>query len=163
MMGIRAHISTAADDRSTRLAGIVLMLAAVGMFAFGDALGKYIVATYSVGQLMLLRACAALVLGEHVGWRRWSAILIGFGGVLIALRPSAQTVSWPAMIALAGSLAFSMLLLITRSLRGTPDIGLAAPQFGGGLVFGVAIAPVGWIAPTWGSLGFFFAAGAISA
>jgi drug/metabolite transporter (DMT)-like permease len=229
LMGIRAHISTAVDDRSTRLAGIGLMLAAVCMFAFGDALGKYMVATYSVGQLMLLRSCAALalmgpsiwrhraefrrierpwlqflrvilstleiaafflatvylpladvvtyyqatpifvtalsasVLREHIGWRRWSAILIGFCGVLIALRPSAQSVSWPAMIALAGSLAFSMLLLITRSLRGTPDIVLASTQFVGGLVFGVAIAPVGWIAPTWGSLGFFFAAGAISA
>jgi drug/metabolite transporter (DMT)-like permease len=228
-MGIRATISTAADDRSMRLAGIVLMLAAVGMFAFGDALGKYIVATYSVGQLMLLRASAALVLmgpsmwrqrrafwrierpwlqllrvvlstleiaafflatvylpladvvtyyqatpifitalsglvlGEHVGWRRWSAILIGFGGVLIALRPSAQTISWPAVIALAGSLAFSCSLLTTRLLRTTPDIVLASVQFAGGLIFGLLIAPVGWVTPTWGSLGLFFAAGAISA
>jgi len=229
LMGIRATLSTAADNRSMRLAGIVLMLAAVGMFAFGDALGKYIVATYSVGQLMLLRACAALVLmgpsiwrqrgefrrierpwlqllrvvlstleiaaffvatvylpladvvtyyqatpifvtalsalvlGEHVGWRRWSAILIGFGGVLIALRPSAQTISWPAMIALAGSLAFSCSLLITRLLRTTPDIVLVSVQFAGGLMFGLVIAPVGWMTPTWGSLGLFIAAGAISA
>jgi drug/metabolite transporter (DMT)-like permease len=228
-MGIRAAISSAADDRSTRLAGIVLMLAAVAMFSFGDALGKYIVATYSVGQLMLLRACAALVLmspsmwrrraefrrierpwlqllrvvlstleiaafflatvylpladvvtyyqatpifvtalsalvlGERVGWRRWSAILIGFGGVLIAIQPSAHSITWPAMIALAGSLAFSILLLITRSLRGTPDIVLASAQFAGGLLFGLVIAPVGWVAPTWGSLGLFFAAGVISA
>jgi len=36
-MGIRATISTAADDRSMRLAGIVLMLVAVGMFAFTQA------------------------------------------------------------------------------------------------------------------------------
>jgi drug/metabolite transporter (DMT)-like permease len=228
-MGIRATLSTAADDRSMRLAGIVLMLVAVGMFALGDALGKYIVATYSVGQLMLLRACAALVpmgpsiwrqrgefrqverpwlqflrvvlstleiaafflatvylpladvvtyyqatpifvtalsalvLGEHIGWRRWSAILIGFGGVLIALRPSTQAISWPAMIALAGSLAFSCSLLTTRLLRTTPDIVLASVQFAGGLIFGLLIAPVGWVTPTWDSLGLFFAAGAISA
>ena len=227
-MSIRATISSAADDRSTRLAGIFLMLAAVAMFSCGDALGKYIVATYSVGQLMLLRACAALalmspsiwrqraafrqidrpwlqflrvalstleiaafflatvylpladvvtyyqatpifvtalsglLLGEHIGWRRWSAILIGFVGVLIALRPSAQSITWPAMIALGGSLAFSMLMLITRSLRGTPDIVLASSQFIGGLVFGLAVAPAGWVTPTWSSLGLFFAAGAIS-
>ncbi len=229
LMGIRATLSAAADNRSARLAGIVLMLAAVCMFVCGDALGKYIVATYSVGQLMLLRACAAfvllgpsmwrrraefhrierpwlqllrvflstleiaafflatvylpladvvtyyqatpifitalsaLVLGEHVGWRRWSAILIGFGGVLIALRPSVQTISWPAIIALAGSLAFSCSLLTTRLLRTTPDIVLISAQFAGGLMFGLAIAPVGWVTPTWGSLGLFFAAGAISA
>ena len=227
-MSILSKISTALDDRSARLAGIALMLVSVCMFSFGDALGKYIVATYSVGQLMLLRACAALVLlapsiwrnraefrlmerpwlqllrvvlstmeiaafflatvylpladvvtyyqatpifvtalsavvlREQVGWRRWSAILIGFCGVLIALRPSAQTVSWPAMIALAGSLAFSGSLLTTRLLRATPDIVLASAQFAGGLLFGLAVVPIGWVAPTWGSLGLFFAAGAIS-
>jgi drug/metabolite transporter (DMT)-like permease len=227
-MSILSKISTTLDNRSARLAGIALMLASVCMFSFGDALGKYIVATYSVGQLMLLRACAALVLlapsiwrnraefrlmerpwlqllrvvlstmeiaafflatvylpladvvtyyqatpifvtalsaivlREQVGWRRWSAILIGFCGVLIALRPSAQTVTWPAMIALAGSLAFSGSLLTTRVLRATPDIVLASAQFAGGLLFGLAVVPLGWVTPTWGSLGLFFAAGAIS-
>jgi drug/metabolite transporter (DMT)-like permease len=228
-MSLRATISAVTDDRSARLGGILLMLTAVAMFAFGDALGKYIVATYSVGQLMLLRSCAAsvlmgpsiwrhraefrrmdrpwlqllrvilstleiaafflatvylpladvvtyyqatpifvtalsgLVLGEQIGWRRWSAILVGFGGVLIALQPSAQTITWPAVIALAGSLAFSCSLLTTRLLRATPDIVLASAQFAGGLAFGLAIAPSGWVTPTWNSLVLFFAAGAISA
>jgi drug/metabolite transporter (DMT)-like permease len=227
-MDVLTKISTTLDDRSARLAGIALMLVSVCMFAFGDTLGKYIVATYSVGQLMLLRACAALALlapliwrqrgefrrmerpwlqllrvllstfeiaafflatvylpladvvtyylatpifvtalsaiflREQVGWRRWSAILIGFCGVLIALRPSAQSISWPAMIALAGSLAFSCSLLTTRLLRATPDIVLASAQFAGGLLFGLVVAPIGWVTPTWGSLGLFFAAGAIS-
>ena len=168
------------DERSARLAGIGLMLLSISMFSFGDALGKFMVATYSVGQLLWLRACAALlvllpmiwkqraeffhlerpwlqllrvtlstlevaafflatvylpladvityylacpifvtalsgmVLGERIGWRRWTAILVGFCGVLIALRPSSQTVSWPAMIALGGSLSFAILMLITR-------------------------------------------------
>jgi drug/metabolite transporter (DMT)-like permease len=227
-MDVLTKISTTLDDRSARLAGIALMLVSVCMFAFGDTLGKYVVATYSVGQLMLLRACAALALlapliwrqrgefrrmerpwlqllrvllstfeiaafflatvylpladvvtyylatpifvtalsaiflREQVGWRRWSAILIGFCGVLIALRPSAQSISWPAMIALAGSLAFSCSLLTTRLLRATPDIVLASAQFAGGLLFGLVVAPIGWVSPTWGSLGLFFAAGAIS-
>ena len=227
-MSLLAKISTSLDDRSARLAGIVLMLVGVGMFAFGDTLGKYIVATYSVGQLMSLRACAALALlapsiwrqrqkfwrierrwlqslrillstfeiaafflatvylpladvvtyylatpifvtalsaiflREQVGWRRWSAILTGFAGVLIALWPSAQSISLPAMIALAGSLSFSGSLLTTRLLRATPDIVLAAAQFAGGLIFGLLIAPIGWVTPSWGSLCLFFAAGAIS-
>ena len=37
------------------------MVLAIFMFSFGDAMGKFMVATYSVGQLLLLRACAALV------------------------------------------------------------------------------------------------------
>ena len=227
-MSLLAKISTASDARSARLAGIGLMLVSVGIFAFGDTLGKFIVATYSVGQLLLLRGAAALivlspliwrrrreflhlerprlqlfrvvlstlevaafflatvylpladvvtyylacpifvtalsaiVLREPVGWRRWSAIVIGFCGVLIALRPSAQTVSWPAMIALAGSMAFAVLMLITRSLRATPDIVLASAQFIGTFVFGAILAPFGWIALTPGGLGLFVAAGCIS-
>jgi drug/metabolite transporter (DMT)-like permease len=227
-MGILAKISTSADERSARLAGIGLMLAAVCMFSFGDALGKFIVATYSVGQLMLLRACAslvllapaiwrhrsqfrridrpwlqllraglstleiaafflaaaylpladvityylaspifvtalsAIVLQERVGWRRWSAIVIGFCGVLIALQPSVETVTWPAMIALAGSMSFAVLMLITRSLRATPDIVLASTQFSATLIFGLVVAPFGWITPTWGNLSLFAASGAIS-
>jgi drug/metabolite transporter (DMT)-like permease len=227
-MAILSKISTAADPRSARLAGIGLMLAGVLMFSLGDALGKYIVATYSVGQLLLLRACAsllflaplmwrnraalrqlerpwlqllrvilstmevaafflaavylpladvityylacpifvtalsAIVLRERVGWRRWSAILAGFCGVLIALQPSAQTVTWPAMIALGGSMSFAVLMLITRSLRATPDIVLASSQFMGTFTFGALLAPFGWVQPTWGSLGFFAAAGWVS-
>ena len=49
------------DDRSARLAGIGLMLLSIFMFSVGDAMGKFIVATYSVGQLLWLRACAALL------------------------------------------------------------------------------------------------------
>jgi drug/metabolite transporter (DMT)-like permease len=227
-MNLLAKISTGADQRSARLAGIGLMVLSVFMFSFGDALGKFIVATYSVGQLLLLRGAAALivlspsiwrsrrefrrlprprlqllrailstlevaafflatvylpladvityylaapifvtalsaiVLREQVGWRRWSAVLIGFCGVLIALRPSAQTFSWPAMIALAGSMTFAVLMLITRSLRATPDIVLASTQFMGTFAFGAVLAPFGWIAPAAGSLVFFVAAGCVS-
>src|SRR5438552_16318900 len=223
-MSLFAKISTY-DERSARLAGIGLMLLSIFMFSLGDALGKFMVATYSVGQLLLLRACAALlvllpmmwkqraeftrlerpwlqllrvtlstlevaafflatvylpladvityylaspifvtalspiVLREHVGWRRWTAVLIGFCGVLIALRPSAQTLRWPALIALGGSLSFALLMLITRSLRRTPDIVLASAQFGGTFMLGALLSPFGWVTPSPGGLALFAAAG----
>jgi drug/metabolite transporter (DMT)-like permease len=227
-MSLLTRISTQTDERSARLYGIGLMLLGVFMFSFGDALGKYLVATYAVGQLLWLRACAALfvlspliwrrrgefvrmerpwlqlvrvvlstlevaafflatvylpladvttyylacpifvtalsaiVLREQVGWRRWTAILVGFCGVLIALRPSAQTISWPAMIALGGSLSFSILMLITRSLRATPDIVMASSQFVGTFLLGALMSPFGWVTPSVGSLALFTAAGCIS-
>jgi drug/metabolite transporter (DMT)-like permease len=227
-MSLLTRISTHTDERSARLAGIGLMLLGVFMFSFGDALGKYLVSTYAVGQLLWLRACAALlvlspliwrqraqflamerpklqairivlstlevaafflavvylpladvttyylacpifvtalsalVLRERVGWRRWTAILVGFAGVLIALRPSAQTISWPAMIALGGSLSFSLLMLITRSLRATPDIVMATMQFAGTFVLGALMSPFGWVTPGAGSLAMFAVAGCIS-
>jgi drug/metabolite transporter (DMT)-like permease len=89
-------------------------------------------------------------------------VLIGFAGVVIALRPSAQTVSLPAMIALGGCLSFSVLMLITRSLRETPDIVMASSQFVGTFLLGIAMSPFGWVAPSPGSLVLFAAAGIIS-
>src|SRR6478735_9920382 len=219
---------SAYDDRSARLAGIGLMLLSIFMFSFGDAMGKFLVGTYSVGQLLFLRACAALLLlsplvwrqrhqflhlerpglqlfrvvlstlevaafflatvylpladvityylagpifvkamsaiflGEKVGWRRWTAILIGFCGVLIALRPSAQTVSLPALIALGGSLSFATLMLITRSLRKTPDIVMASSQFVGTFSLGAVLSAFHWVPPTSGSLVIFALAGCVS-
>src|SRR3954465_10303090 len=74
-MGILAKISTATDERSARLAGISLMLLSIFMFSFGDALGKFMVATYSVGQLLWLRACAALLVLLPLIWRHRVAFL----------------------------------------------------------------------------------------
>jgi drug/metabolite transporter (DMT)-like permease len=219
---------SAYDDRSARLAGIGLMVLSIFMFSFGDAMGKFLVGTYSVGQLLFLRGSAALLLllpiiwrhrrdfvhmerpwlqlvrvtlstlevaaffiatvylpladvityylagpifvtamsaiflREKVGWRRWTAILIGFCGVVIALRPSAQTVSLPALIALGGSLSFATLMLITRSLRKTPDIVMASSQFVGTFLLGAVMSAFHWVPPTPGSLVIFALAGVIS-
>ncbi|MBW7974863.1 DMT family transporter [Bradyrhizobium sp. BR 10289] len=219
---------SAYDERSARLAGIGLMVLSIFMFSFGDAMGKFLVGTYSVGQLLFLRGGAALLLlspmiwrqrdlflhlerprlqlirvtlstlevaaffiatvylpladvityylagpifvtamsaiflREKVGWRRWTAILIGFCGVVIALRPSAQTVSLPALIALGGSLSFATLMLITRSLRKTPDIVMASSQFIGTFLLGAVMSAFHWVPPTPGSLVIFAAAGLIS-
>jgi hypothetical protein len=72
-MSILAKISTATDERSARLAGIGLMLLSIFMFSFGDALGKFMVASYSVGQLLMLRACAALIVLLPMMWRQRAA------------------------------------------------------------------------------------------
>src|SRR6185437_15384153 len=49
IMSLLTRISTHTDERSARLYGIGLMLLSVFMFSFGDALGKYLVSTYAVG------------------------------------------------------------------------------------------------------------------
>lgn len=186
---------------SARL-GVLLMLLGMVMFSLNDVLGKWLVSTYSVGQLMLIRSLAAMVvlapffwrvgwrrlieveqpklhllrsalfafeasafyfavaympladamtywlaapiyvaalsplmLGEHVGWRRWSAILVGFAGVIIALSPSRESFTLPALIALAGSLAFGLAMVFSRSLRATPDTTLVFWQVTGAALF----------------------------
>jgi drug/metabolite transporter (DMT)-like permease len=199
--------------RRAALAGIGLMAAGIFLFAVNDALGKWLVATYSVGQVLLIRSLAALallapfiardrqsfaaaprpdmqavravlatvevacfywavaylpladvmayylagpifvtaiagtVLREPVGWRRWSAVIVGFLGVLVCLRPGLAALSWPALIALGGSFTFSLSMVATRSLRGTTDTVLVTTQTAAALLFGAALAPIGWVTP----------------
>ena len=193
------------------------MLAGIAMFSVNDALGKWLLLDYSVGELLLIRSAAALVvlvpffrktgvapfitaprpalqlvrivlsalevamffwavsylpladavtfylagpiyvtalsvflLGETVGWRRWSAVVVGFLGVVLALRPSAASFTLPALIALGGSIFFAVLMVTTRMLRHTSDMVLISGQIGATLLLGTAFAPFGWVTPSLG-------------
>jgi drug/metabolite transporter (DMT)-like permease len=104
--------------------------------------------TFYLAAPIYVTALSALFLKEHVGWRRWSAVVIGFIGVMIALRPSAATLTLPALIAIVGSFCFAVFLIITRMLRGTSDVVMVGGQFAAMLVVSGIAAPFGWIAPS---------------
>jgi drug/metabolite transporter (DMT)-like permease len=53
-------------------------------------------------------------LGEKFGWRRWTAIFIGFIGVIIILRPSTNLISQGSIFALMGAVMFAVYLILTR-------------------------------------------------
>lgn len=67
---------------------------------------------------------AALFLGQTVGWRRWLAIIVGFIGVLIIIRPGMDGFIPATLLAVAGMLGLATRDLITRSLT----VRLSAPQ-----------------------------------
>lgn len=63
---------------------------------------------------------AALILREKVGIRRWSAILIGFVGVLIVIRPGGSLIpAFGAAVALTGALVTAAVTLVIRMLGRT--------------------------------------------
>jgi len=103
--------------------------------------------TFYLAGPIYVTAMSVVLLRERVGWRRWTAVLVGFIGVVIALRPSSASFTLPALIALSGSIAYALLMITTRALRETNDIVLITTQFLGALVFGLATAPFGWIMP----------------
>lgn len=203
----------AAEASAARRAGILLALVGMLMFALNDVMGKWLVSTYSVGQVILLRSAAALVvlapilwrrrvrlwplerpwlqaaraaastfevyafyyavislpladvmtywlagpiyvaavspwlLGERVGPWRWSAILVGFAGVVVALRPGAEAMSLAVVVSLAGSAMFAFMMVSARMLRGTSDGALVFWQTAAALAGGVLTARSGWTAP----------------
>jgi drug/metabolite transporter (DMT)-like permease len=58
---------------------------------------------------------AALLFGEPVGWRRWTAVAVGFAGVLVILRPGLDGFSALSLLAVAGMLGFAGRDLATRA------------------------------------------------
>jgi S-adenosylmethionine uptake transporter len=201
--------------RNVLLAGILLMLAGDFMFALNDAMGKWLVASFSVGQVVFIRSIGAFIvlgpmianqgtaklfqmerpvlqslrvvattvdtalfyaavvylpladvmsfymagpiyvaalshflLGEKVGWRRWAAILVGFCGVLIILKPSSAALSLSSMFALVGSIAFAFAIILSRRLRGTSDTTLVTWQTIGTLLVGAVMTIGAWRTPS---------------
>jgi len=231
-----AHVTLSASKagpdnamRQSAIAGILFMLLGMFMFSANDVLGKWLVASLSVGMVLFVRSIAALImispmlarapagslwprdrlavhagrgllsaletalfywavvylpvadvvtfylagpiyvtvlavplLGETIGWRRTLAVLVGFTGVIIALDPSAATLTAPALIAFVGSLLFAALILSTRMLKGTPDVTLIAWQVGGSLVTGFVLALFHWTEPTWTQVGLIAVLGIVA-
>jgi drug/metabolite transporter (DMT)-like permease len=104
--------------------------------------------TFYLAGPIYVTALSVLLLGERVGWRRWTAVLVGFTGVVIALRPSSSSLTLPALIALAGSVTYALVIITTRVLRQTNDIMLMTTYFTGAVAFGLATVPFGWVTPS---------------
>jgi drug/metabolite transporter (DMT)-like permease len=67
---------------------------------------------------------AALFLGQEVGWRRWLAIMIGFVGVLLIIRPGMDGFEVATLLAVGGMLGLAVRDLLTRAL----NVRLTGPQ-----------------------------------
>ena len=63
---------------------------------------------------LLVAALSGPVLGERVGWRRWTAIAVGFIGVLVILEPGVKVFAPAAIIPLVSAFMFALYGLLTR-------------------------------------------------
>lgn len=68
---------------------------------------------------LVVVAGAALVFGERVGWRRWSAIFVGMIGVVVIIRPGADSFSSLSVLALVGMVGFAGRDLASRAAPAT--------------------------------------------
>jgi len=118
--------------------------------------------TFYLAGPIYVTALSVVFLGEHVGWRRWAAVVTGFCGVLLALRPSAATLTLPALIALIGSVCFAFVMIVTRLLRDTPNTVLISRQIAGTLLLGIVVAPFRWVAASPGDLALMVLFGVLS-
>ncbi|MCR0982540.1 DMT family transporter [Roseomonas populi] len=106
-----------------------------------------VMAYYMAGPIYVT-ALSPFLLGEKVGWRRWTAVAVGFCGVVLALHPSPGSLSFGALCALAGSFSYALFLIATRKLAGTPGTVLMTAQLIAALAFGATLVLIqGWTPP----------------
>jgi len=112
-----------------RRPGIVILRCALGagslMLAFLAFAAIPLADAYSLAFLtpLAVTALSAPVLGEHVGWRQWLAVAIGFAAVVAILRPDFGTIGLGQLDILASAAAFAGSMLILRRIAKTETSG----------------------------------------
>jgi drug/metabolite transporter (DMT)-like permease len=97
------------------------------------------------GAPLFMTALSVPVLRERVGAHRWTAIAIGFVGVLVITRPGPDGLEWPALLALLSSMLFAAHLVTARYLARTEtDASLMFWQNLGVFVCSGLLAPFVW-------------------
>lgn len=90
------------------------------------------------------------ILGEKVGIRRWTAVLVGFAGVLIMLRPGAQSFDSATLVAIAAAFTYAIAIVAVRNLARTESSAATVFYFTlAGLILSAAVLPFEWRTPTW--------------
>jgi drug/metabolite transporter (DMT)-like permease len=94
---------------------------------------------------------APMMLGERVGWRRWTAVIVGFGGTMLLLNPAAGGWTLTGILLGLGSPFFGALMMITLRRLGRHDSPATTAVWHNGMgaiIFAVIMIAVGAPLPT---------------
>jgi drug/metabolite transporter (DMT)-like permease len=100
-------------------------------------------------QPLVVTALSPLLLGEHVGPRRWAAVAVGFLGTLIIIRPGLAPLNPGSLLALAAGTSLALYFLLTRRIAGAQKAILTTFHTNLiGAVLTSALVPLVWVAPS---------------
>ncbi|WP_119419218.1 DMT family transporter [Desertibaculum subflavum] len=109
---------------------------------------------------LLVTLLSIPMLGERVGWRRLTAVAVGFGGVLVILRPGGSLFTPAALLPLCTAVTYGLYQILTRRI-GTSENPVAS-LFYTSLVGALAVTmvvPFVWVTPDWRHAPMFLALG----
>jgi drug/metabolite transporter (DMT)-like permease len=138
--------------------GIVapLFITALGLLPLHDTLAILMAST------LIGTALSVPILGEQVGWRRWTAILIGFAGVLLVLQPSGAAGNWGGALALLCAFCVAFRDISTRFVpREIPSVLIAFATGLGAWFGGIALLPFETMQPFTMQIAFYLAGSAL--
>ena len=114
---------------------------------------------------LMVMALSVPILGEHVGWRRWLAVSVGFCGVLLILRPGTAMFSSASILPVIAALMMAIYGIMTRfaARRDSAIKSFFWTAIAGGVAM-LSIAPPFWAPPQgsdWGWMGLLCLTGAV--
>ena len=104
--------------RTQLMRSLLLFGATVNMFFALKYIPLAEAATIGFANPLVVTALSVPILGETVGGRRWAAVLIGFAGVLVVLRPGFGVMHWAAVLPLGMAFCYAIYQILTRLLAG---------------------------------------------
>lgn len=145
--------------------GVLLMVST--MLNFIAMMHLQLAQTAAIFFTIPLWVCALSVpfLGEHVGWQRWMAVIVGFLGVLVIMRPGSDSFHWAMLLSVCSSFCGAVYNIVTRKVgaRDRAETSLFHVSFVGALAAAVPL-PALWQTPEglqWLLLAFMGLAGAL--
>ena len=129
--------------------GLILLIANICFFYSISVISLAKALTLAFVAPLIVTAFSPIFLGEMVGFRRWSAVVIGFIGSLVVIRPGFVEINLASLAALGTGVMYGFYLIITRKLS-TSDNPLLTLLLTGvvGAVIITCVMPFVWVQPT---------------
>ena len=129
--------------------GLILLSANICFFYAISVISLAKALTLAFIAPLIVTAFSPILLGEKVGFRRWTAVAFGFIGSLIVIRPGFLEFNLASMAALATGFFYGFYLIITRKLSTSdnPLLTLLITGMVGALLVSLII-PFYWVKPT---------------
>ena len=129
--------------------GLILLSANICFFYAISVISLAKALTLAFIAPLIVTAFSPILLGEKVGYRRWSAVVVGFIGSLVVIRPGFVELNFASLAALGTGMFYGFYLIITRKLSTSdnPLLTLLITGMVGALLVSLII-PFYWVKPT---------------
>ena len=129
--------------------GLILLTANVCFFYSISIISLAKALTLAFIAPLIVTAFSPIFLGEKVGYRRWSAVIIGFIGSMVVIRPGFVEINLASLAALGTGVMYGFYLIITRKLSSSdnPLLTLLLTGVVGAIIISFVM-PFVWIKPT---------------
>ena len=153
----RKNLVWTSEPKLQILRGLLLLIANVCFFYSISIISLAKALTLAFIAPLVVAAFSPILLGEKVGYKRWLAVIIGFLGSLVVIRPGFVEINLASFAALGTGIMYGFYLIITRKLSKSdnPLLTLLLTGVVGAIIISLTM-PFVWVAPTlnqWSLLG----------